>query len=130
MARYIRSMYWTNIDAAIPALQKQVFQHLGFEIVQDEVTGVQHGDWMDKVLSELGEDDSVLFVDIDCIPLSRTPVVAAFKSAEAGQIYGSAQTANHMPDSQLIYAAPSFLGLAGSDMVCTRSGQHEAFRRA
>jgi len=109
MSRHIMSMYWDNIDPVIIEAQKRVFDHLGFDVTQVEATGVAHGVWMDNALSAMSLDDSVLFVDIDCFPLTASIVNYAFEIAEIGKICGAAQTANHLKDAGLIYAAPSFL---------------------
>ena len=112
MGRLICTMYWDNIDPTIVETQRRVFAHLGFNIRQDNATGIQHGEWRDKVLAKVTSDDAVLFVDIDCFPLTSEAVTKAFVAAESGRIFGVAQTANHLPECNLIYAAPSFLGLS------------------
>jgi hypothetical protein len=62
-------------------------------------------------MRDLGEDDVVLFLDIDCFPMNREIVDKAFAAARAGRIIGCAQSANHI-DPDAIYAAPMFLAIA------------------
>jgi hypothetical protein len=105
-------MYWSNVPEWIRETQKAVFDALGLEVTQHEATGVEHGRWINQVLSEAASEDAILFVDIDCFPLEAEVVHEAFRQAERGMIVGVAQTANHLEDSDFIYAAPSFLCLS------------------
>lgn len=111
-ANVITTMFWDNVDPAIRAVQRDVFQHLGFRIDQEDATGQSHGDWMDRRLEQLDDEDAVLFVDIDCFPLNAAVVARAFAAAREGRILGCAQTANHKANNQLIYAAPCFLSFS------------------
>ena len=112
MATRIHSMYWDNIVSWIPEIQASVFRELGLEVTQHNATGTAHGDWLDAILDSSGREDVVLFVDIDCFPLNQEIVERAFSSAKEGRIVGAAQTANHLADSSMLYAAPSFLCLS------------------
>lgn len=109
MARQIKSMYWNNVPNWVVKAQARSFDKLGFPISQHDATGIQHGVWIDRILNDLDADANILFVDIDCVPLNSGIVDRAFRAAEDGRLFGSAQTANHLPDSELLYAAPSFL---------------------
>lgn len=110
--RSIRSMYWKNINPLIVQQQKRVLESLGYEIIQDEADGVSHGIWLTQTLEDAGEDDVILFLDIDAFPLNKDVVERAFAAAEAGKVIGVAQTANHLPTKDVIYAAPAFLAVS------------------
>lgn len=114
-------MYWNNVDPVMVAGQRLVFDTLGYAVAQCEATGTRHGVWLDGVMRGLGPDDTALFVDIDAFPLTPTMVERAFAAAEVGRIFGVAQTANHLPDRDFVYAAPSFICL--SRRVWDRIGQ-------
>ena len=58
------SLYWDNIDERIVRHQKLVFDHFGLPVKQHRIDGLDHGEWMDWVLS-FYDLDAVLFVDID-----------------------------------------------------------------
>lgn len=109
--RHIRSMYWSNIHPSIVAQQRRVLRALGYEITQDEATGVHHGLWLNRSVEAIGEDDAILFLDIDCFPLRRDIVERAFAAAEHGVIFGVAQTANHLPNRDFMFAGPTYLCL-------------------
>lgn len=109
--RVLKSMYWNNIEPDMIARQKAAVSALGFNVEQDDETGKPHGIWLDKTLDALAPNDTVLFLDIDCIPLTSAIVEKAFQAAEAGRIFGSAQVANYL-DSDFIYAGPMFLCLS------------------
>jgi hypothetical protein len=109
--RTIRSMYHNNIDHRLRTTQAEVLAALGYPLVQDDATGVAHGQWLTETLAKLGPDEVILFLDIDCIPLEREIVEQALQAAEAGHVFGAAQAANHL-DPNFIYAAPMFLAVS------------------
>lgn len=88
--RLVKSMYWNNIDPQMVRRQKEALAALGLQVEQCEKTGMAHGIWMDQVLEQLGPQDLVLFLDIDCIPLGAGVVERAFDAAAAGRIFGPA----------------------------------------
>lgn len=110
--RRIVSMYWNNIDPAVIEGQRRVFAKLGHPIAQIDATGMAHGVWIDGVLAGAQPDDVFLFVDIDAFPLSAAVIERAFAAAEAGRVFGVAQTANHLSDPNFLYAGPAFMCLS------------------
>jgi hypothetical protein len=108
--RHVRALYWKNVDPTIVDLQAKVCASLGVPLVQEEHTGTLHGAWLDATLQALGPDDSILFLDIDCIPLDRDIVERAFAAAEAGRIFGVAHVAMHI-DPAFLYPGPMFVAL-------------------
>lgn len=108
--QHVRALYWNNVDPAIVELQAKVCAALGVTLVQEERTGMLHGAWLNATLQSLGPDDSILFLDIDCIPLDREIVERAFAAAEAGRIFGVAHVAMHI-DADFLYPGPMFVAL-------------------
>ena len=107
----IVALYWDNIDPRVVEAQRAVFRHFGYEIDQRELTGVNHGDFLDAYMAELGVDDVALLMDIDCFPLNAEIVARAFAAAAEGRIFGCAQSANHI-DPDAVYVAPMFMAMA------------------
>lgn len=107
----IVSLYWDNIDPRIVAAQRDVFAHFGYHVEQRERTGVNHADFLDGFMGELGPDDVALLTDIDCFPLNREIVERAFARARAGAIFGCAQSTNHI-DPDRVYVAPMFMAIS------------------
>jgi hypothetical protein len=53
------------------------------------------------------DHDVVLFLDIDCIPLSESAMDYYIETAYAGSIIGNVQRTNHIQNGQHVFAAPS-----------------------
>jgi hypothetical protein len=107
----IVALYWDNIDRKVVAAQRDVFAHFGFQVDQRLRTGVNHGDFLDAYMEELGEDDVALLTDIDCFPLNREIVERAFARARDGAIFGCAQSSNHI-DPDRLFVAPMFMAIS------------------
>jgi hypothetical protein len=107
----IVSLYWDNIDPRLIRAQRDVFAHFGFDIDQRERTGLNHGDFLDGYMTEIGEDDVALLMDIDCFPLNREIVDRAFAAARAGRIFGCAQSTSHV-DPDRLFVAPTFMAIS------------------
>ena len=54
---------------------------------------------------------SVLILDIDCIPLNEEALNYIFAEAEKGKIVGNIQRSNHLQNDQHVYVAPSCICL-------------------
>ena len=107
----IVSLYWDNIDPRVVTAQRDVFSHFGLAIDQRERTGLDHGDFLDGFMAEIGEDDVALLMDIDCFPLNREIVDRAFAAARAGRIFGCAQSTSHV-DPDRLFVAPTFMAIS------------------
>ncbi len=108
----IFSLYWNNVSPALVEAQKKAFNALGFTINQCNKHGVDHGVWIESVLNLAADEDVIVIVDIDCVPLTVDSILKSVSSARQGNVYGCAQSANHI-DYRYIYAAPMFLALSG-----------------
>lgn len=98
------SLYWDNIDERIVLHQKLAFDHFKIPIKQHRIDGLDHGEWMDWVLS-FYDLDVVLFVDIDCIPLNSQIVMQSLDKASKGILFGALGCANHLEPTR-VFAAP------------------------
>jgi hypothetical protein len=65
--------------------------------------------------------DTILMLDIDCIPLNTRALEYTFDRAESGVYIGNAQRANYLQNNQHIYPAPS--GMAISKEMFERIGK-------
>lgn len=102
------SLYWDNIDLAIPAAQRRVCDHLKLPLQQHRINGLDHGEWIDWVLEREKNDVSV-FLDIDCIPLSRAVFLQNARWTDQFQgLCGAKACANHL-DKTRAYAGPWYL---------------------
>ncbi|GKW13876.1 hypothetical protein PEC301899_41580 [Pectobacterium carotovorum subsp. carotovorum] len=108
----ILSLYWDNVDPRLVNAQRKVFNKLGFHIEQQNLHNMDHAIWMMEIFDNASDDDVIIIVDIDCIPLNSAAVKKAIDSAYNGRIYGCTQSANHI-DYHYIYVAPMFLALTG-----------------
>ena len=58
------------------------------------------------------DHDIVLFLDIDCIPLSEESIDLYIEKASQGIIAGNAQRTNHLINGQHVFAAPSAVAIS------------------
>lgn len=74
------------------------------EVVPDQV--IDHG------LKELFKKyDTILILDIDCVPLSTQALEYTFERAENGILVGNVQRSNHIDNDKHVYVAPSCVAL-------------------
>ena len=101
----IFSLYWNNVDSEIVAWQKRVFDKIGFSINQHNINGVNHGSWIDDVMKQYENVDVYLFLDIDCVPLSKEALNETFKAAQKYGLAGAEGAANHLDPNKNYIAA-------------------------
>jgi hypothetical protein len=91
----IYSLYWDNVDPELVTAQRNVFNHLGLPLEQHRINGMDHGEWIDWVMSR-ARSEVILFIDIDCVPYSRAIVERRFNQALNGVLVGAEGAANHI----------------------------------
>ncbi len=96
----IYSLYWDNVDPAIVAAQKTVFDTFQVPLNQHRINGMGHGEWMDWVLTRNENTDVFLFIDVDCVPLSKESLMRGIQKASSGTLYGAEAAANHLDPSR------------------------------
>ena len=110
----VNALAWDNIPGAMLAAQRSICDKLGINLRQCLEDRRDHGTWMDSVIAQAGADDLVVFCDVDALPLSHEAFRGAIRHAEAGAVFGLAQTANHLGSPLLLYAGPMFLAFRKS----------------
>ena len=128
MKACIASYFMPNIDQKTVELQKKVvekfnplkLQHL---VIKGEIP---HGMFMDYVWSLNGQPvstlkiekqldfDVVLFLDIDCLPVSANAIELYLTTALEGKLIGNAQRSGHIQNNNHLFAAPSALALSST----------------
>ena len=128
MKACIASYFMPNIDQKTVELQKKVvekfnplkLQHL---VIKGEIP---HGMFMDYVWSLNGQSvstlkiekqldfDVVLFLDIDCLPVSANAIELYLTKALEGKLIGNAQRSGHIQNNNHLFAAPSALALSSA----------------
>jgi hypothetical protein len=109
--------YNSAVDVSIVYHQREVVNKLrsGIPFMPYDYTGsdLLHPDACNKLVHRVFYEyqegaDCVLFLDIDCIPLSREALEWTFYQAYSGKLVGNAQRSNHYKNDQHVYAAPSY----------------------
>lgn len=118
MRPIIVTSYNRCIDPAIVYHQKIVVDKLrrGIPFLPYDFSGtvMTHGDACNKLVHRVFYEyqegaDCVLFLDVDCIPLSAEALEWTFHQAYSGKLVGNAQRSNHYQNDQHVYAAPSYM---------------------
>ena len=60
----------------------------------------------------LGQFDVILFLDIDCIPVSDSAIDFYVQQASEGKLIGNAQRSGHIQNSNHVFAAPSAVAVS------------------
>jgi len=109
----IHSLNWPGSDPRLAKEQKGIFKHFQLPLTQHH-RKLDHSVWIDAVLRQ-SKADVVLFVDNDCVPLSRSaPMEAIQWAAEHQSFLGLAQASNHINNGIHVFAAPALLAIARS----------------
>ena len=70
-----------------------------------------HGEILDMFVPKLLDTyNSVLILDIDCIPISTTAIVSSFKRIEEGYLFGCAQRSLHINNNEHVYIGAPCIG--------------------
>lgn len=107
-----------QIDEKIPYLQAKViekfndipncrYEFLKYQAKDGEVFPNQVIEYAFNTLFYEKNYDTILMLDIDCVPLSKEAILNAFEKAENGILYGNVQRSNHIQNNQHCYVAPS-----------------------
>ena len=103
MIAQIFSLYWDNVPAEVVQAQSAACKALGLPVTQHRIDRMDHGEWIDWVMTRMEFVNVFLFLDIDCIPLDATRVQANFERAAEGVLIGAEGAANHL-DPRRSYA--------------------------
>ena len=111
----IISTYYDNIPQTVLDAQAAVVSRCmapgdSFE----QVLTTSHGGELDTQMSHIDLNETVLFLDIDCIPLRRAAVGTADAVAKGGALYGLYGQCGSRGDPKLSFVIPAALALSGA----------------
>ena len=106
----IASIFMRNIDQKTVSYQQQVVKKFNptdiphYSILSEANPGYT----MDKLVDMLKSKghDAIMFLDIDCVPVSQDSLSYMFEAAYLGAVVGDAQRSNHIDNGQHVFAAP------------------------
>ena len=123
MKACLSTVYFENLPSEIAKYQKAVvdkFNVNGHTFYQSCVAAPviftsTHGRaincFLERNRLELGYD-VLLFLDVDCIPLSSVAINYYLQRAAAGVLVGNIQRSNHIENNRHVYVAPSALAIS------------------
>jgi hypothetical protein len=100
----IASIHMGNIPAEVVGAQRAVLEALAppeFELRQ-VLTTKSHGLALEEIMTNAA-NDVVLFLDIDCVPLTKDAIPALAATAQDGALAGCVQRANHIANGAHVY---------------------------
>lgn len=104
------SIYMDNIPKEVRQAQKAVWDKFYPDLLQHHHTYLSHGKTLDKIL-ELTQSEILVIADIDAIPLNEHILYQMTAFAEDGFLIGNAQSSSHLPDTNHVFVAPSFMAI-------------------
>jgi len=114
MKRAIFTFYNLSIDKEVVRLHHEVIQKFNktadFLPLCSQTHGeeVIHPDGVEYGFHQLFQEyDTVLLLDVDCIPLNQYALEYTFEQAESGKLIGNAQIGAHLQNPEHLYVAPS-----------------------
>jgi hypothetical protein len=111
----VYSVYMPNVNAELVELQRQVvetFLPAGWEFVQYLHEGeLDHPPALRKCLDE-SPTDTVVFLDLDCIPLASDGFAAMEAGVARGKLVGAAQRTHHLDTKGHVFVAPCCMALS------------------
>lgn len=125
----IVSFFMDNIDMKTVGLQKSVVEKFNKSKINHYImkvniphpiaidyfwciNGAKPAPFKDANIEQQMNHDVILFLDIDCIPLSAGAIDKYIEQASQGIIVGNAQRTNHLDNNQHVFAAPSAVALS------------------
>ncbi len=134
MKACIASYFMPNINPKTIELQRRVVkkfnpQKINHLVIKGEI---QHGLFMDYIWTMNGcevatlkdaqikkqlDVDVILFLDIDCIPVSEHAIEIYLTKALQGSLIGNAQRSGHIQNNNHLFAAPSALAISTENFL-------------
>ena len=115
MKPIILSPYMANVNPAVKEAQFRVMNKLCTEIPFVQVlTTKSHGETLTNLAQSCMQKgyDTVMFMDIDAIPLSTSAIEFTLNKAHRGHLTGNIQRSNHIQNNQHLFVAPSFMAMS------------------
>jgi len=106
----IATIFMSNIDQRMVVAQRKIVEKYNVSKIPhySVLTDGQPGPTMEKLVGMLEEKghDGIMFLDVDCVPLSDVALDYFFEQANQGKIIGDAQRSNHIENNQHVFCAP------------------------
>ena len=134
MKACIASYFMPNIDKKTVEYQRKVVEKFNPSNIQHIMVQGEfpHGLFMDyiwglngisvaslanKKIEKKLDFDVVLFLDIDCVPVSAHAIESYLTLAAEGSLVGNAQRSGHIQNDNHVFAAPSALALSTKSFI-------------
>lgn len=99
-----------NIPNEVRIAQKSVWDKFYPNLLYHHHTYLRHGKTLDTILEET-QADILIIADIDAIPLNSTIIPKMVNLSAKGYLVGNAQSSSHLPDTEHVFIAPSFMAI-------------------
>jgi hypothetical protein len=86
-----------------------VFDLFGYNLVQIKNDSIEHGDFLNEQLNSCRNSETVIFFDIDAIPINKNEFEKLLEHSNDNTIVGAAQSANHFNNGNNLYIGPFFM---------------------
>lgn len=122
----IFSIFMDNIDPATVEAQAKVMRKFAPNVKFQQIkTAYSHDTTMDMLwaLNDVDvidfhkpkerpfDHDIVIFLDIDCVPVSDKAIPYLIERAERGELVGHVQRSNHIDNGEHLFVAPSCMAI-------------------
>lgn len=116
----IVTFFMNNINRTTVELQYAVtkkYNKSNHDHLVVDCTGLSHGGamdwfWRENDVKAEWKYSNVLFLDVDCIPLSPEAIDFYLAIAESGAVVGNIQRSSHIENNQHVFAAPSAVAMS------------------
>ena len=102
----INTLSWSNNNVEVVNNHKMVMDHFHIPVNYTE-ENINHGMWIDRTLNTV-DADIFVFMDSDCVPLSRVALDESIDYCKRGYLIGNAQVTNCISAKHDLFCAPSF----------------------
>ena len=106
MKASVHTLRWKNNDPRVSESHRKVMDHFGIPVIYTE-ENINHGVFIDWVLNNY-DSDIFVFLDSDCVPLSREAFDESIQHCVNGYLVGNAQVTNCIKAKHDLFCAPSF----------------------
>lgn len=130
----IVSFFMGNIDMKTVGLQRSVVEKFNKSKIHHyiikidvphpigidyfwSINGIKPHPFKDANIEQQMDHDVILFLDIDCIPLSDGAIDLYLEKAAQGILVGNIQRSNHLENNQHVFAAPSAVALSKETFI-------------
>ena len=101
------SFYMRNISRSVVAAQRKSLKRFASEglAIEQVLTSMSHSESIDCFLNDT-QYETVVILDVDCVPISEKSFAIMLSAAKAGKIIGAAQRDDRKCNGEHLYAAP------------------------